>query len=504
MALATAPTSNALSPAVRATNPEAKAAAIVNPAVVYIGIDAQYYLDTGNSGAGYIGPYELQGSCTGVNVSSDGYIETAGHCVDVSAGSDLWNSAIQNGLQSEVNAETITTDEANQLLEEALSLWKVEGATAGRPAQLTITVGVPLGVSGQQGSTGKTARIVEAKSFDDGDIALIKTETTNAPIVQLGSDSAVDIGTPVLAVGYPGAEDGIVDPTLSPTFKDGQINAKTTRAGLRVPVYEMSADLSPGMSGGPTVSLDGKLVGINSFVSAAKESFGFISPVSLVQEQLSRNNVKNVLTPVDTNYRTGLNSYFSGDYQAAVTAFDKVLGIAPGHFYAQQYKQKASEKLANAPATTAAPTKTTTTKSDDKKSGSGTLLIVVGILVVLVLLAVVLLIVMKGRGQKGTPGAQAPGIPGYGAAPMPGTPPGSVPPQPTMPMAPAPMAPAPGVTAPPPAPAPMTPPAAPAPTPASAATTESVAAATAVCSSCGRNVNAGERFCPSCGHDLPQ
>lgn len=478
------------SPSSIAPTPQEQAAAIAEPSIVYLSIDLKYFVDTGQTGAGYIGPYEMKGSCTGFHVSSDGYVVTAGHCADLAPGSTLWNAAIKNALQSEVTAGTITADEANGYMNQALGLWKVEGQAAGSPAQLTITVTTPLGVSGQQAGAGKTARVAEAKSFEDGDVALLKVEETNAPILELGSDSDVSIGTAVLAAGYPGAETGLVDPTLSPTFKDGQINAKTTREGMRVPTYEMSASLSPGMSGGPTISLDGKLVGVNSFLSNANQNFNFISPVSLVKELLARNSVKTDLGPVDIAYREGLNAYFSGDYQGAIASFDKVLGVAPGHYYAQQFKQKANEKLASAPPTTVAPSKASS-------SSSGAIWIVLAVVAILIVLVViVLIVVMKGRGNKGAPGPQTPVAPGYGAAPPPGAAPGAVPPQPGAPMASSPTAAtAPVPTVPPPTAAPTAPPTA---APGAAPAGGSVA----FCGSCGRQVGADERFCPGCGHDL--
>jgi serine protease Do len=93
----------------------------------------------------------------------------------------------------------------------------------------------------------------------------------------------------VLAVGYPASSDMATDASMTATFKDGRISSKKTREGGLLPVYEVSAAMSPGMSGGPTVTIDGEVVGLNSFYPAGEnQQFNFLSPVSLIRETLTR------------------------------------------------------------------------------------------------------------------------------------------------------------------------------------------------------------------------
>jgi serine protease Do len=478
--LATAPTSLAATPSTVAATPQEKAAALVEPTIVYMTIELDYYLDTGQSGLGYIGPFTLNGSCTGSFVSSDGYISTAGHCIDVSPGSLLWDTAISNAIQTYVDDGTITAADAASILPQANGLWKVEGKAAGSPGLLTVTAYHAFGLSGKASGDGVPARIVEAKSFEDGDVALIKVEAKNSPVLLLGSDSDVSVGTNVLSVGYPGSKDKVVDPTLSPTFKDGQINSKGTREGVKVPVYEMSAALSPGMSGGPTVMLEGTMAGVNSFGIRNDQNFNFISPVSLVKEQLSRNDVKNELGTVDVAYRAGLDAYYAGKFKDAIAKFDQVLGLEPSHLFAQQFKQKATEKQTSAPAS-----------SSSSSSSVGIFALIGG--VVIIVLIIVLILVLKGRKKKGAPAMAAAGVaPGVGGPPPQWTPPPAAPPGPP-PVAP------PG---PPPATPPMPPPVAPPPATTPMPVVDAGAAADhRFCSGCGRQIGAEERFCPACGHD---
>lgn len=470
-------------PAVQAqqsgSNNSEKVAALVEPTIVYLDINLQYYVDATYSGLDYLGPYEMSGSCTGFFVSSTGDIVTAAHCTSVESGSNLWFFALDNMLATELQ-EAVATGEITEadvamVQQEAYGYWKVEGATPGSPPQLTVTAMSALGVSGEQAATGKVARVIEAKKMDEGDVALIKIEGSNTPVLELGKDSDVSTGTDVLSVGFPQNE-AVLDSSVHPTFKDGQINNKGTLSGLKVPVYETSATLSHGMSGGPTVDLNAKLVGVNSFGTGEIDEFYFIAPVSLVSELLNRNGVKNELGKVDTLYRDGINAYFDGDYQLAVENLTKVLDISPGHFKAQEYKQKAAEKAADAPPTTKAAGSTdVTAKSDKAKSdsdggGNGMLFVILGVVVLLVILVIVLIVVMKGKGKSGGPGTPAAGVPPTPA--MPSTQPG-VPPAPQAPTA----------------------------TQPAAAPTLPEQPAVSYCSGCGNAVTSGERFCPSCGKD---
>jgi S1-C subfamily serine protease len=380
--------------------------AIVEPTIVHLGLKLDYYLDTGYSGLGRIGPFTLEGSCTGTFVSSDGYISTAGHCVETAPGGTLWEDAIVKVIKSYVDDGKLTVAKANALLREAVGLWKVEGQSAGSSPTLSITVLHGTGIVGKQALEGAPAKVIEVATFDDGDVALIKVETTNAPVLLLGTDDDVNIGTPVLSVGYPQARDQFVDPTLTPSFKDGQISSKTTRQGQRVPVYETSAALSPGMSGGPTVVLDGRMIGVNSFTLLGTDGLYFISPVSLVNEQLDRAAVKNELGPVDLAYRAGLDAYFAGDYGQAISKFDEVLGLSPSNLWAQDFKLKATEAQSNSPTSTSTSTDPTVSSS----SGSNTLVIVlvfVGLGVVVVL-ALVLVLVLRSRRRHDAPPPSVP------------------------------------------------------------------------------------------------
>jgi serine protease Do len=118
------------------------------------------------------------------------------------------------------------------------------------------------------------------------------------------------------------------------------------------------------MSGGPTVDLEGRVLGINSFMPAGEsQAFNFVAPASGLTELLSRNGVRNELGPDDTAFRAALDAYYAGHYTDAIAGFDKLLQVAPQHAQAVQYRTLAAKArdrfgdvpVAPAPSSDAAP-----------------------------------------------------------------------------------------------------------------------------------------------------
>lgn len=373
--------------------PEEMAAATVRPSVVYLEQDwtawvkiprasSLYFVGFANDGQ----PFTWTTRCSGFVVAPTGYVVTAGHCVDPGE-EGARETALALAVQWLVqNGWAYQRDFAYWLNEAHLS-WGVEGREKGNPADLAVWVQRGVAAGGLRTGEAFPARVVDYQPWSDGDVALLKIEETDLPAVLVAPSDEIDVGTPVLSVGYPGSTDQVTDQTYDPTYKDGQINAEKTREGGLLPVYEMSAALSGGMSGGPTVNLQGEVVGVNSFnISGETEAFNFITPASLVREMLARNGVTNELGPIDEAYRAGLTALYEGDYAAAIERFDEVLGLSPTHQQAQELKVEATKALAEAPEPAAKP-------ASDAAGGSfpAWAIVAIGLAVLIVVIAVVVL-----------------------------------------------------------------------------------------------------------------
>ncbi|TDQ09291.1 trypsin-like peptidase domain-containing protein [Pedobacter metabolipauper] len=144
------------------------------------------------------------------------------------------------------------------------------------------------------------------------DLALIKVDATNLPVVRMGNSDNVQIGEWVLAVGFP------LD--LQTTVTAGIVSAKARSIGIlardqqqevtpeeyeeyqrtgKVPAgaasnsiesyIQTDAAINPGNSGGALINANGELIGINAAIASQtgmNVGYGFAIPVNLAKKIL--------------------------------------------------------------------------------------------------------------------------------------------------------------------------------------------------------------------------
>ncbi len=162
------------------------------------------------------------------------------------------------------------------------------------------------------------------------DIALLKIEAENLPVVPMGSSDKLRLGEWVLAIGSPF--------NLKSTITAGIVSAK----GRSLP--DMSGDfkiesfiqtdaaVNPGNSGGALVNVKGELVGINTAIASNTGSYAgysFAVPTAIVQKVVSDikeyGSVQRAMLGISMQELTdelakkaGVEGDFSGVYVAAV------------------------------------------------------------------------------------------------------------------------------------------------------------------------------------------
>lgn len=104
------------------------------------------------------------------------------------------------------------------------------------------------------------------------DLALIKIDGKDLPVMPLGNSDEVRLGQWVLAIGYP--------LNLDVTVTQGIISAKSRNIGINrqgaAPVeafLQTDAAVNPGSSGGALVNTNGELVGINAAIASPTGSY---------------------------------------------------------------------------------------------------------------------------------------------------------------------------------------------------------------------------------------
>jgi Do/DeqQ family serine protease len=114
------------------------------------------------------------------------------------------------------------------------------------------------------------------------DIAVLKVDAANLPVVQLADSEAVRVGQFAFAIGAPFK--------LDYTFTYGVISGKGRNKLLETGGYNIAdylqtdTSINPGNSGGPLCDIDGKVVGMNTLINGLNRGLGFAIPSNLVNE----------------------------------------------------------------------------------------------------------------------------------------------------------------------------------------------------------------------------
>lgn len=171
------------------------------------------------------------------------------------------------------------------------------------------------------------------------DLALIKVDATDLPVVKMGNSDQVQVGEWVLAVGFPldlqttvtagivsakARSIGILARNQQPTQEEYEQYQRTgkvpNRTNSSIESYiQTDAAINPGNSGGALVNTNGELIGINAAIASqtgTNEGYGFAIPVNLAKKILEdfkkygavkRGYIGVTFTPLDADQAERLN-----------------------------------------------------------------------------------------------------------------------------------------------------------------------------------------------------
>ncbi|HVP53704.1 MAG TPA: trypsin-like peptidase domain-containing protein [Candidatus Eisenbacteria bacterium] len=112
------------------------------------------------------------------------------------------------------------------------------------------------------------------------DLAVLKIDATNLPALELADSNQLKQGQVVFAFGSPqGLENSVTMGVVSATARQVSDENPTT-------YIQTDAPINPGNSGGPLVDVDGRVVGIDTFIlseSGGSEGLGFAIPSNVVR-----------------------------------------------------------------------------------------------------------------------------------------------------------------------------------------------------------------------------
>jgi|GEM_PF-1867490 len=334
---------------------------------------------TGGTGSGFI-------------ASSDGYVATNGHVVSISAkdmfvqllASDpnvfitfLRDAGLSNAQISEIAqrpdllaaliAEIYAAPDDAIILEGERSQTLV--ALGSQPVLLEKKEDIEQILSAKDSTDIRRAQVlaVDYKSsdllainlgdkngFTSSDVALLKIEGDNLPVIQMISDGEnVMQNQKILIMGFPGdAENQLIDnSSLGVTVTNGNISSVRDAAGGKYKLYQSDGDASQGNSGGPAINEDGEVLGLLTYrfteggVNAAKS---YIRDINDFRKLTTDKNLTlNVSSTTQNSWLKGLEYFSQNRFTKANREFAKVKQQYPAHRLVNSYMASADKGIAD-------------------------------------------------------------------------------------------------------------------------------------------------------------
>lgn len=114
------------------------------------------------------------------------------------------------------------------------------------------------------------------------DMAVVKINADNLPVVSLGDSDKIRPGEWVVAIGNPLGR-------FSHTITVGIISAKdrdNLDLDIDTSLIQTDAAINPGNSGGPLINLQGQVIGMNTAIIQGAEGIGFAIPINSLKQDI--------------------------------------------------------------------------------------------------------------------------------------------------------------------------------------------------------------------------
>lgn len=113
------------------------------------------------------------------------------------------------------------------------------------------------------------------------DVAVVKIEGSNLPVVPMGNSDNLKPGEWAIAIGNPlGLDNTVTSGIISAT---GRSSNQIGVPDKRVEFIQTDAAINPGNSGGPLLNAKGEAIGINTAIIQGAQGLGFSIPINTAQ-----------------------------------------------------------------------------------------------------------------------------------------------------------------------------------------------------------------------------
>ena len=119
------------------------------------------------------------------------------------------------------------------------------------------------------------------------DIAVLKAAGSDFPVVALGDSDKVQVGEAVVSVGSPLA--------LEATVSNGIISSVRDFKDDNLRIFQTTAPISPGSSGGALLNMRGEVIGITTAQLTGGQNLNFAIPINSAKSLLTVQSVKKMV-----------------------------------------------------------------------------------------------------------------------------------------------------------------------------------------------------------------
>lgn len=122
---------------------------------------------------------------------------------------------------------------------------------------------------------------------EKSDLAVVSIQASGLTAMEFGDSSDVTVGEWVMAIGSPyGYEHTVTTGIVSAMYRSDVLQGTSGSSSVYTDMIQTDAAINPGNSGGALVDSEGKLIGINTYISSTSQSsagLGFAIPSSTVE-----------------------------------------------------------------------------------------------------------------------------------------------------------------------------------------------------------------------------
>ncbi|MDX2256625.1 MAG: HhoA/HhoB/HtrA family serine endopeptidase [Pseudanabaenaceae cyanobacterium bins.39] len=114
------------------------------------------------------------------------------------------------------------------------------------------------------------------------DVAVVKIDAQNLPVIRLGNSDRIQVGERAIAIGNPLGLDNTV--TTGVVSALGRSGSQVGIPDQQVRFVQTDAAINPGNSGGPLLNRSGEVIGMNTAIIQGAQGIGFAIPINQAKD----------------------------------------------------------------------------------------------------------------------------------------------------------------------------------------------------------------------------